>query len=195
VVPTTSAGQAVPLSRLLRLSPPPSTIAYSDGSYRNTGDPFLRSIPAGAAINEGVELAKLLSTEDSGRFVNGLLGYSAARPRTRSGLGGTSAEEYLERMIQKPKCVTCSDEITQVSIEGRSDVWVHVESGDWITWKCPTSRWKGGLFGWWESDEEPACPQCGEQVLEDHQAEKSRLLAAGYRINNFITKFPPTPCS
>src|SRR6058998_3253004 len=27
-------------------------------------------IPAGAAINEAVELAKLLSTEDSGRFVN-----------------------------------------------------------------------------------------------------------------------------
>jgi N utilization substance protein B len=30
--------------------------------------------PPGAAINEAVELAKLLSTEDSGRFVNGLLG-------------------------------------------------------------------------------------------------------------------------
>jgi N utilization substance protein B len=31
-------------------------------------------VPAGAAINEAVELAKLLSTEDSGRFVNGMLG-------------------------------------------------------------------------------------------------------------------------
>ena len=31
-------------------------------------------IPAAATINEAVELAKLLSTEDSGRFVNGLLG-------------------------------------------------------------------------------------------------------------------------
>jgi len=31
-------------------------------------------IPIGASINEAVELAKLLSTEDSGRFVNGLLG-------------------------------------------------------------------------------------------------------------------------
>jgi len=31
-------------------------------------------VPAPAAINEAVELAKLLSTEDSGRFVNGLLG-------------------------------------------------------------------------------------------------------------------------
>ena len=31
-------------------------------------------VPAAAAINEAVELAKLLSTEDSGRFVNGLLG-------------------------------------------------------------------------------------------------------------------------
>src|SRR5205823_198957 len=35
---------------------------------------FRPDIPAGAAINEAVELAKLLSTEDSGRFVNGLLG-------------------------------------------------------------------------------------------------------------------------
>lgn len=31
-------------------------------------------VPPGVAINEAVELAKLLSTEDSGRFVNGLLG-------------------------------------------------------------------------------------------------------------------------
>ena len=31
-------------------------------------------IPVAASINEAVELAKLLSTEDSGRFVNGLLG-------------------------------------------------------------------------------------------------------------------------
>jgi N utilization substance protein B len=31
-------------------------------------------IPLGVTINEAVELAKLLSTEDSGRFVNGLLG-------------------------------------------------------------------------------------------------------------------------
>jgi N utilization substance protein B len=31
-------------------------------------------VPIAAAINEAVELAKLLSTEDSGRFVNGLLG-------------------------------------------------------------------------------------------------------------------------
>jgi transcription antitermination protein NusB len=31
-------------------------------------------IPVAATINEAVELAKLLSTEDSGRFVNGLLG-------------------------------------------------------------------------------------------------------------------------
>lgn len=30
--------------------------------------------PPGAVINEAVALAKLLSTEDSGRFVNGLLG-------------------------------------------------------------------------------------------------------------------------
>jgi len=42
-------------------------------------------VPTAAAINEAVELAKLLSTEDSGRFVNGLLGRVArehARPQT-----------------------------------------------------------------------------------------------------------------
>lgn len=40
-------------------------------------------IPVPVAINEAVELAKELSTEDSGRFVNGLLGRiaeSEARP-------------------------------------------------------------------------------------------------------------------
>lgn len=31
-------------------------------------------VPAGAAINDAVALAKLLSTDDSGRFVNGILG-------------------------------------------------------------------------------------------------------------------------
>lgn len=31
-------------------------------------------VPTGAAINEAVDLAKLLSTEDSGRFINGMLG-------------------------------------------------------------------------------------------------------------------------
>lgn len=31
-------------------------------------------VPPGAAINDLVELAKMLSTEDSGRFVNGMLG-------------------------------------------------------------------------------------------------------------------------
>lgn len=30
-------------------------------------------VPEGAAVNDAVELAKLLSTEDSGRFINGLL--------------------------------------------------------------------------------------------------------------------------
>lgn len=31
-------------------------------------------VPVGAAINDAVDLAKMLSTPDSGRFVNGLLG-------------------------------------------------------------------------------------------------------------------------
>jgi N utilization substance protein B len=39
--------------------------------------------PPGVAINEAVELAKILSTEDSGRFINGILG-RVARER---GLG------------------------------------------------------------------------------------------------------------
>jgi N utilization substance protein B len=40
-------------------------------------------VPTGAVINEAVELAKLLSTEDSGRFVNGLLG-RVARENARA---------------------------------------------------------------------------------------------------------------
>jgi N utilization substance protein B len=40
-------------------------------------------IPTAAAINEAVELAKMLSTEDSGRFVNGLLG-RVAREHARA---------------------------------------------------------------------------------------------------------------
>lgn len=35
---------------------------------------FAPEVPPGVAINEAVELAKMLSTEDSGRFINGLLG-------------------------------------------------------------------------------------------------------------------------
>ena len=35
-------------------------------------------VPAAAAISEAVEVAKELSTEDSGRFVNGILGKVAA---------------------------------------------------------------------------------------------------------------------
>jgi N utilization substance protein B len=31
-------------------------------------------VPVAVAINEAVELAKALSTDDSGRFINGLLG-------------------------------------------------------------------------------------------------------------------------
>lgn len=38
-------------------------------------------VPAGAAINDAVTLAKLLSTPDSGRFVNGILGRVAREHR------------------------------------------------------------------------------------------------------------------
>jgi transcription antitermination protein NusB len=37
-------------------------------------------VPVGAAIDEAVRAAKELSTEDSGRFVNGILGKIAAEP-------------------------------------------------------------------------------------------------------------------
>jgi N utilization substance protein B len=42
-------------------------------------------VPIGAAIDEAVRAAKELSTEDSGRFVNGVLGRIASR------IGGTRA--------------------------------------------------------------------------------------------------------
>ncbi len=35
---------------------------------------FREDVPAGACINEAVELAKVFSTEDSGKFINGMLG-------------------------------------------------------------------------------------------------------------------------
>lgn len=46
-------------------------------------------VPVAVAINEAVELAKSLSTDDSGRFVNGLLGRIAEeeRPQPRGGGG------------------------------------------------------------------------------------------------------------
>jgi N utilization substance protein B len=37
-----------------------------------------RKVPVGAAINESIELAKTFSGEESGRFVNGILGKVAA---------------------------------------------------------------------------------------------------------------------
>lgn len=42
---------------------------------------FRDDIPPGAAIDEAVEAAKELSTEDSGRFVNGVLGQIAREVR------------------------------------------------------------------------------------------------------------------
>ena len=44
-------------------------------------------VPVGAAIDEAVQAAKELSTEDSGRFVNGILGQVAA------GLGRSSSPD------------------------------------------------------------------------------------------------------
>jgi transcription antitermination protein NusB len=44
-------------------------------------------VPPAVTINEAVEAAKALSTEDSGRFINGVLGKIA---RNRTGEAGTS---------------------------------------------------------------------------------------------------------
>ena len=41
-------------------------------------------VPTGAIISEAVELAKRFSTDESGRFVNGVLGSVAAAVRTSS---------------------------------------------------------------------------------------------------------------
>ncbi len=39
-----------------------------------------RNVPTKAAINESIELAKTFSGDESGRFVNGILGRVAASP-------------------------------------------------------------------------------------------------------------------
>jgi N utilization substance protein B len=44
---------------------------------------YLEDVPAPVAINEAVELAKIYSTEDSSRFVNGLLGSVSAELTAR----------------------------------------------------------------------------------------------------------------
>lgn len=49
---------------------------------------FLDDVPAGASINEAVELAKKYSTAESGRFVNGILG-------TLAGAVGKSGETEI----------------------------------------------------------------------------------------------------
>ncbi|MBC7252550.1 MAG: transcription antitermination factor NusB [Actinobacteria bacterium] len=47
---------------------------------------YLPEVPPGVTVNEYVELAKLFSTEDSGKFVNGILG-RVVRERTGKGEG------------------------------------------------------------------------------------------------------------
>lgn len=46
---------------------------------------WAEDVPVAVAINEAVELAKELSTEDSGRFVNGILGRIAEESLPTSG--------------------------------------------------------------------------------------------------------------
>lgn len=45
---------------------------------------YLSDIPMAVTINEAVELAKVFSTEDSGRFVNGVLSAIAEKEHLRS---------------------------------------------------------------------------------------------------------------
>jgi N utilization substance protein B len=45
---------------------------------------YLDNVPAAVTINEAVELAKTFSTEDSGRFVNGVLGRIAGCAPSRN---------------------------------------------------------------------------------------------------------------
>jgi transcription antitermination protein NusB len=45
---------------------------------------YLDDVPAAVTINEAVELAKTYSTEDSGRFVNGILGRIAGCTPSRN---------------------------------------------------------------------------------------------------------------
>ena len=47
---------------------------------------FRDDVPDAVAINEAVEAANELSTEDSGRFVNGILGRIAREPRGGPGM-------------------------------------------------------------------------------------------------------------
>ena len=53
----------------------------------------LSDAPAGAVVNEAVELAKKYSTKDSGRFVNGVLG---ALVREQTGMTVSAAPALLE---------------------------------------------------------------------------------------------------
>ncbi len=56
--------------------------------------------PVAAVVNEAVELAKKYSTADSGRFVNGVLGALARRPRGgsegESGGAGGEGEDHAQ---------------------------------------------------------------------------------------------------
>jgi len=57
---------------------------------------YLGDVPAPVSINEAVELAKTYSGEDSGRFVNGVLGKIAEEAQVPSPYPATSAQG-LER--------------------------------------------------------------------------------------------------
>lgn len=53
---------------------------------------YLPEVPPGVTVNEYVELAKLFSTEDSGKFVNGILG-RVVRERAEKGEGHAPRSE------------------------------------------------------------------------------------------------------
>jgi len=53
---------------------------------------FIEDIPASVSVNEAIELAKIYSTEESGKFVNGILGKVVENPGLFGGQANGSDE-------------------------------------------------------------------------------------------------------
>ncbi len=67
---------------------------------------FLSDIPAAASINEAVEMAKKYSTDDSGRFVNGVLGALAMQVEERGKQSSPTViaeDDDFEDMVNIPE--------------------------------------------------------------------------------------------
>ena len=60
---------------------------------------FDEEIPVGVAINEAVELAKLFGGEDSGSFVNGILGKIASGKKEGGSVRRTHRPSHQAKII------------------------------------------------------------------------------------------------